>query len=236
MDTKTLAVGLAALLLASVLGLGIVAELDEAAAQSAGGGTTTVSVGGAGEVTVDPDRAVVTVTSAAVGENASAAASTLAAQASRLRTALDDVALPIESVRTVDYRVFERREDNRSGVLAVQTFEVTLSNTSAAGRVVDVAVANGATGVDGVTFTLSNDRRAEFRATAIDRAVADARSEADAVANSTDLALGPIRTVSVTDGGFRPVSVRAADEGTSIDPRPVTVSASVQITYNATTG
>jgi len=60
--------------------------------------------------------------------------------------------------------------------------------------------------------------------------VTDARAQAEALADSADLALGEIQSVS-TGGGFDG-PVRLA-EATDIDVSPVSVSASVQVTYNA---
>lgn len=132
--------------------------------------------------------------------------------------------------------MFERTDNDTRSYVARQSFRIAVNDTDAAGRVIDLAVGNGATEVDGVEFTLSDERRREVRGTAIDRAVSDARSQAEAVASSTGLSVGDVRSVSVGGGGFVGVRGDAAGGGTVIEPGPVTVSVSVGITYNATGG
>lgn len=198
-------------------------------------GTATVSVSGTGEAAAEPDRALVSVSVTATASSSDVAAERLTENASQVRTALAE-SNRTDGVRTTDYRIFTRQENGTQTYVASQSFEVEVPDIGAVGEVIDAAVAAGATEVNGVTFTLSEERRRELRATAIDRAVGDARNRAEAVAASTGLTLGDVRSVSTDDGGF--VSVReataAAGGGTEIDPGPVTVSSTVRITYNAT--
>lgn len=246
MDRKLTAAVVAVLLVSAALGVG----LTGAVGQTAGNRQATISVSGNGEVAAQPDEAVVSVAVTATAENASAAASQVAANASTLRAALNDSALVTE-VRTTGYSIRERQaQDQLPGppgqdgqqqtvtYVARQSFAVTVANVSDAGSVIDIAVSEGASEVDGVRFTLSDERRAELREEAVQRAVADARLQAEAVATATNLTLGSIQSVSV--GGANVLTQRAelaaANTNTVIQPREVTVSASVRITYNATSG
>jgi hypothetical protein len=226
---------LATVLLVSVVGIGVATAVDESGRtiQPADSDTTTISVSGNGEVTAEPDRALVFIAVTATGEQPSAATEQLANETARLRETLAE-ADAVDSVATTEYQLFERRENTNRSYVARQSFEVTVSNTSVVGSVVDAAVSGGATEVNGVAFTLSTDRRQELRDRAIDRAVADAREKANATAASTDLELRGIESVSTGDsvGPFRESAV-LGDAGTVIDEGPVTVSASVQITYTA---
>jgi uncharacterized protein YggE len=154
----------------------------------------------------------------------------LAANVSTLRGALEDPNLSVESVRTTGFQVFSQRENGSTVYVARQSFAVTTTDPQAAGDVVDAAVAAGPTEVDGVAFALSDERQREVRAEAIDAAVTDARAQAAVLADSAGLTLGEVRSVS-TGGGFDG-PVRFA-EATDIDVSPVSVSASVQVTYNA---
>ncbi|WP_255151995.1 SIMPL domain-containing protein [Halorarius halobius] len=217
---------------ALVAGAPLTAEQTEQVDNATTTPTATVSASGTGEVTADPDEVVVSVASTATGPTPSAATDRLARNTSRLRAALVN-ATSEDAVRTTDFALFERRDDNRTTYVARQSFAVTLSNTSAAGRVVDVAVESGATEVLGVRFTLSENRQRQLRQRAIQRAVADARGQADAAAASADLSITGVRSVDVGDGGATPFVERTAD-ATRIDPEPVTVSARVSVTYNAT--
>ncbi|WP_123535005.1 SIMPL domain-containing protein [Halosimplex salinum] len=238
MESKLTAVLLTSVVLLSTLGVAGAGALQS---QSAGNQSATVSVSATGTVTAEPDQAVVHVAVTAEGENASDATEDLASNVSDLRAALDDENLSVTSVRTTDYSVSQEQPGEGQGqgnapttYVARQSFAVTTSDTSEAGAVIDAAVANGATEVGGVTFTLSEDRRQDLRTDAIDEAVDDARVQAEAVADSTGLSLGSVDSVSTGDHvGFVGDRV-GAEEGTTIDASPVTVSASVTITYNAT--
>lgn len=232
-DHKLATVLLAGLLVAVLAGVGATTGL-ESRQEAAGNQTTaTVTVSGVGEASAEPDRALVFVAATATGDSSSAAAARLAANTSDLRAALEDDDR-VERVRTTGYQLFQQRENGTTTYVARQSFEVEVADTGAAGEVVDLAVGAGATEIEGVAFALSRERKRELRATAIDRAVADARADAEAVAASADLSLGGIRAVSTVDRGVGPVRETAADEGTVVDPGPVTVTAGVEITYNAT--
>jgi uncharacterized protein YggE len=236
------AVVVAVLLVGAALGVGVTAAAGQAAANQA-----TISVSGSGEVAAQPDQAIVFVSVTATAENASAAASQVAANVSALRTALDDSNLTSD-VRTTDYSIRQQTaQDQFPGppgqgdqqtvtYVARQSFAVTVRNVTESGSVIDVAVAAGATDVRGIQFTLSEERRRELRAEAIQRAVVDARFRAEAVAAATNLTLGSIQSVSVGGGNVfaERVQLAAADRDTVIQPREVTVSASVQVVYNAT--
>jgi uncharacterized protein YggE len=227
---------LAAMVLAAVVFVGTAGVAAVAGGPAVGnyGGDTTVAVSATGSVTAQPDRAEIFLRVSADGETAANATDRLAANVSAVRAALDEQALDVVSVRTTGFQVFQRVEDGSSEYVASQSLVATTADPDAAGPVIDAAVASGATGVDGVAFALSEERRLARRADAIDAAVEDARAQAAAAADSADLTLGSVRTVTAGDGGVGPV--RAADEGTTIDVSPVVVSASVQVTYNATGG
>ncbi|MFC7135862.1 SIMPL domain-containing protein [Halobaculum litoreum] len=112
-----------------------------------------------------------------------------------------------------------------------------------AGSAVDLAVDNGATAVQTVQFTLSDERRAELRAEALAGAVEDARTTAETVAGAADRSVGTELSMQVGSAGYQPYDSRvayetAADAGgsTTFEPGSVTVSASVTVTYGPVIG
>lgn len=213
-------------------------------------GTATVTVDATGEATAEPDLAVVSLESAATATEPGTAADRLARNVSTLRAALVEANVSEDAIRTTDYNLFEASEPetprprggaNRSDATryrAQQGIAVELSNVSRAGEVVDVAVANGATGVRGVEFTLSSEAESTLRERALENAMADARSQAETLAATEDVRITGLRAVSTTGDDVRPFVARetavAGDAGTRIDGGPVSVSATVRVTYNAT--
>lgn len=210
---------------------------DEAAA-------STIGVSATGTATADPDLAVVHLGVESTADDAATARDRVASNVSAVRSALADAGVDEAAVTTTSFGitpVYERSEgedngDDRTivGYRASHALAVEVA-PDRAGDVVDVAVEAGATRVDGVRFTLSDDRRAELRATALDRALSAARTDADGIAAATDLSVTGVRHVS-TGTSFDPYGgARFEDNGggTVIDPAPVTVTASVDVTYEA---
>lgn len=201
--------------------------------------TNTVTADGSATVSASPDRAEITVAVESTADNASAARSQVAADIEQLREALTDAGY---EVRTVDFRLspeYDHRSDERElvGYRAYHAlaFETTPED---AGGAVDLAVDNGATAVQNVRFTLSDERRAELREEALAAAVGDARATAETAAGAADRSVGTELSMRVGSAGVSPYDSRvvyetAADAGasTSFDPGPVTVSASVTVTY-----
>ncbi len=208
-----------------------------AAATNGSAGVNDITADGTATVSASPDKAVISVAVEATAENASAARSRVAAEADRLRTALTEAGY---DVRTVDFRLspeYDHSGDERElvGYRAYHAFEFETSPDDA-GDAVDLAVDNGATSVRDVRFTLSDEKRAELREEALAAAVADARSTAETVAGAADRSVGTELSIRVGSAGVRPYEARlayetAGDAGTSFEPGPVTVSASVTVTY-----
>lgn len=87
-----------------------------------------------------------------------------------------------------------------------------------------------------MTFTLSDETRAELRAVALERAMAAAQADAETIASSSELSIVGVRSAS-TDGGvgvgpvYGPEATDRLD--TTFDPGSVTVTATVAVTYVA---
>ncbi|MFB6130468.1 MAG: SIMPL domain-containing protein [Salinigranum sp.] len=226
-----------------------VAPSTGGAAAAAG---STVSVGGSGEVTADPDRAVLQVAVQVTADSASAARQRVAENVSSLRQALADAGVPEANVTTEYYNIRQIKESPRSPppekspatsgttrYRAVHALSIEIDDVSRVGEIIQVAVENGATDVQRVEFTLSDDRRAELRDRALRRAMANARDDADVLASAANLELDGVRSASTGGVDVRPyraqTTAAAASGGapTHIDSGPVTVSAHVQVTYNA---
>jgi hypothetical protein len=213
--------------------------------QRAGAGGKTISVSASGQAEAEPDQAVLRVAVLARGDDANAVREQLAENATQMRRALRNASVSDDQIRTVRFSIDQeyRRDDGErepAGFRGIHAFEITLSNANRAGAIIDVAVSNGADQVDSVELTLSEERRREVRADALRNAMENARADADVIAESANLTVVGVRTASTGDVSFSPVRAEAlsADAGgteqTSIESGPVTVSAQVSVTYNAT--
>lgn len=195
-------------------------------------------------MSADADRAVVTVAVTARADGAEAAREAVAENATLMREALREAGVADDAVTTDAYRVRpitdahrESGEREITGYEAVHAYRIE-TTPGAAGTVVDTAVGNGASEVHGVTFTLSDETRAELREQAIERAMSDARADAEAIAASANLSVTGVHSAS-TGGDYGPVyetRAVAADSGgapTEFDAGAVTVTATVDVTYVA---
>ncbi|MBO4249407.1 SIMPL domain-containing protein [Halomicrobium sp. IBSBa] len=213
-------------------------------AQTAATDNRTVDVGATGAVSAQPDQAVVRVGVETRAGDAATARQQLADNVTQLRDALADV--EGAQVRTNGYDIGQdyrrppsEEEDPEPRYVARQSFEITINDTDKAGAVIDTAVANGANNVDNVEFTLSADRRDELEEQALEGAMDRARTKATTVAERADLTIEGVETVTTVDRGYRPyaaeMTATAATDGasTDIDSGPVTVTAQVQVTYEA---
>jgi uncharacterized protein YggE len=198
------------------------------------GRPSTVSVTGTGTVTADPDEAVLRLAATERADNASRATAALAERVAGLRGALAEAGVDRESVRTTEFQVFRDRREESTTFLARQGFSVTVDDPEDVGRVIDRAIAGGATDVFGVEFALSPDRSERLRERALARAVADARATATVLATETDLRLERVLSVSTAGDRFPgPVERTVLDAGTDVDVSPIVVSATVEVTYGA---
>jgi len=235
------AVGAAVLLVAA----GLAGAVGPAAtnAQQANSDGRTIDVAASGQAQADPDQAVLRIAVVATADDADTVRERLAENVSQMQAALAAAGVPDDQIRTVAFNIAQRYDpetDEPRGFEGVHAFEVTLSNVWRAGAVIDAAVGHGADRVDSVELTLSEDRRRGVQADALRDAMADARSNADVLAESAELEITGVHSVSTGDVRFQPVRTEAleADAGgettTTIDSGPVTVSAQVQVTYDAT--
>lgn len=200
----------------------------------------TITVSGTGQVTADPDLALVYVTVQARADSADAARGQVASDVARMRDALRALGVSDEDVRTTYYHVGPRYDYSRDrqeliGYVATHGFEIR-SAVDGAGEVVDTAVGNGADTVSGVQFTLTDETRLELRRQALGEAVRDARADADAIAAAADVTITGVSAAStggpvVVPYAGRLAAAEGADAPTTFDTGPVTVTASVAIAY-----
>lgn len=244
--------------LIAVLGTALLVTAGVAGALALGSGSAaagqpapseqSITVSADGDVEAQPDQAVVRVAITASGENSTAVRNEMAEQAESLRAALEEYGLDADDVRTMHFDIRQERERTPEGTeygeyRGQHAFEITVDDTDAAGEVVDVAVGNGADRVMGVAFTLSEEKREELYQEALTEAMANAETRASTLADAGGLEVTNTHTIVSADTHYRAYETEAvaytsggdAAARTSIESGPVTVSADVRVTYNATT-
>jgi uncharacterized protein YggE len=204
--------------------------------------TGTIVVSGTGRISVQPDTAElrlgVTVSKPSVGAARLEAGRTM----DDILDALEDVGIERDDVRTALLSVQPRYDyrDGRAPVLAgydiANTVEVTVRDLAALGDVVDGTLGAGATSMDGLTFRLSDPARAEREART--RAMAEARSRADVLAEAAGLSIDAVTDIveGVPVGPPMPLPkaqrmTMATDGATPVEAGTLEVAVTVTVTY-----
>lgn len=218
-----------------------------------------ISVSGTGKAEAAPDIARFVFGTEFSEADRATASEKARLDAARIREALRKGGVKDEDIRTLRISVepvIEYHEAQRRGALAPLTpkvvgytariaMEAALRDLDAAGGLVDEAVRAGATLVEGPIMEIDNPQ--ELSDQARSRAMVDARRRADILAQAGGFRIGPVVTVTETDGGgVMPyarggamMAVAEAAPGTPsshIDPGLTTVSARVDVVFEIRAG
>ncbi|MDP9342235.1 MAG: SIMPL domain-containing protein [Actinomycetota bacterium] len=199
------------------------------------GGANTVTVTGTGTVTSQPDEAVLGL---GVRTQASDAADALKENATRMTAvmkALQDLGIKSDDITTTSVTLNPNYSNDGSSItsyVAENDISVTLHDLSLVGTAIDTAVAAGANVENGITFQMSDANSG--LTDALKQAVADARSQAAALADAAGAKLGGV--VSITEGGAQsPIPYAFGPEAgaatTPVNPGPVQLQVSVTVVW-----
>ena len=106
-----------------------------------------------------------------------------------------------------------------------------MHDVGSVGKVIDAAVAAGANLTNGITFQLSDASKGETDA--LGKAVENAKSKAQALADASGASLGPVVSISeATPQSYPPVFAMAAgaDAAASTPVSPPTIKSQVSVT------
>ena len=158
-----------------------------------------VRASGEGVVSFKPDQMKLSVTVGNQAETAQQAADENATRSTALLDALKKLLVPSADLRTVSYSVnpvYKYPSGSQPllvGYQANNSIEVTTTDLSIAGRLIDTAVAAGANNIGGIRFTLKDPQPA--RQLALKLATQQARNAAEAIASGLTATLGVIVSV-----------------------------------------
>lgn len=217
----------------------------------------TITVSESGEVSAEPDLAVLQVGVEASGDDPGTVRDDLAERADALYDALVEYGVAEDNITTSRFRIRERVDRERmraDGVepgseedlepyvyyLGTHSYRVEGHAVDDTGDVVDTAVDAGADTVGRIEFTLSEEKREELRQDALEEAIENADTEAEFIAEQVDGSVVEATHVDTSGGGVNPVHEEyglAEDEAadtapeTTVEPDDVTVSVSVDVQY-----
>ena len=149
---------------------------------------TRITVGGDSIVQAQPDTAILTISVVTQGKRALDAQQQNATKTEAVVRALKNAAGASAEVKTSGYslqpmRVYrENQPPLINGYEARNTVTVTMSDLPKLGNVIDAATQAGANDIDGISFTLRQDRPA--RDQALQQATREAMSKAEVIAKA----------------------------------------------------
>ena len=202
----------------------------------------TIVVSGTGRVSVQPDVADLRLGVSVARPTVEAARAEAGRTMDAILAAVDAAGVARSDVRTAMISVQPRYDyhDGRAPVLIgheiANLVEVTVRDLVALGSVVDGTLEAGATSLDGLTFRVADPAPAEREARV--RAMAEARSRADVLAESAGLAIDGVAEVVEGVPPRPPIPfpkaermALAADVSTPVEAGELEVSVTVTVTY-----
>jgi uncharacterized protein YggE len=235
------AVGLA--LLAVVLALQLLVVLPGASAPGTSQESRGITVMAQGEVSAEPDLAMITIGVETRESTAALAASTNADRMADVMDALRRLEIAEEDIQTVDYSIqaeidWEDDEHRVIGYVVDNSVRVKMRDMERVGDVLDAVTEAGANNVYGIQFTFDDPSVPQEQARS--EAMAEARKKAEALADAAGVRLGAPRTISEStyetspyymEGLYAPAE-SAMGGGTSVSTGQLEVTVQVQVTYD----
>lgn len=207
------------------------------------GEKNSITVTGEAATDVQPDEATIIV-----GVNVEAP-TTLEAQrkGSELNNgvinALKQYGLNENQIQTLNYNLYpkynydpERRgEPTVIGYVFSVSLKIKTQEFSNIGRIADVAVENGATGINSISFDLSDEKKDALRNTVLTKASENARSKALSIADSLNVRLGKAISVKESSISSIPIyyskTIESSTQALELPSSKVQVSAMVAVSF-----
>lgn len=199
-----------------------------------------ITVVGQGEAKAAPDTTIVQL---GVQTDAASAQQALSDNSSRMQALiakLKELGVADKDMQTSNVSINPRyNNDGKTveGYQANNSLTVTIRNISQTGALLDQVVAAGANSIGGIGFTINDPSAIQQQAR--DKAIADARTRANAMAKAAGGTVGQVLAISENIGSAPPVMYRAempAANAAVADSVPVqqgeqTINAQVQISF-----
>jgi uncharacterized protein len=199
-----------------------------------------IKVSGEGLVSVQPDRAVVTLGVITENKNLSTSQKENAETTTKVMGALLNLGIPKENIKTVEYRVepqydYENGKQILRGYKTTHLLQVTLDHLTQAGPAIDAAVSQGANSVSNIEFTLAHPEYYYQQALAL--ALINGHQKALTISRTLGVTLNPIpqfvmETTQQPSPLPRPTVYFARSEGTPIEPGKLQINAAVRVEYS----
>jgi uncharacterized protein YggE len=225
--------------IAALLVFGVAALAGIGRPEPAGGASDEprdgITVTGTGHVRAVPDEAQFSVGVTTKGQTAREALAANSARMRELIEALKGAGVAERDMQTQDVSVGANYEvdGKEGGYSARNSLSVRITDLDRAPAILDAASRAGANEVHGPSLSRSN--REDLEARALKDAVANARKQAEALADAAGVSLGDVTAISEqsqSDGPFLAMAERAAADSTvPIERGREEITATVTVTF-----
>jgi uncharacterized protein YggE len=207
----------------------------------------TITIVGEGKVKIKPDIAQINIGIEIVGDTVREASSQAADTMDAVIATLAAQGVDEKDVQTSGYNVWVERPYGQEGPTGDtlyhvnNTVSVTIRDLDTVGTILDAAIEAGANSIYGVTFSVADPGK--LMSEGREKAVADARSKAEELAELNDVTVGEVISISEViggaegyyAGGFRGLSAAEGLGGGGagpISPGELEMMIQLQITYS----
>jgi uncharacterized protein YggE len=243
--------GIAVIIVGGMAFLGLFMQFTGGSSRimAVGPGNQGIIVNGEGITSVQPDIARVNLGLEAEAPTAKEAQRKNADQMTKIVAGLKALGLAEKDIQTTDFNLFPNRQYDKEsgqekliGYRATNQVTVTVRDLKKLGQIIDGSIQNGANTVNGVTFSVETPGK--WREKTIAKAVAEARSKAEAMAKASGVRIRKINAINEssidirpyqTDYGYKRLEVLGAGaemaSNTPLEPGNVKITANVQISF-----
>lgn len=202
----------------------------------------TLSVTGNGKAYLVPDIAYVSIGVHTENKDAAEAVASNTSQSQEVAQALAAFDIDPKDIQTTNFSIFPRQEYDREGNPLDITFVVdnsvyvTVRDLSQIGDILDAVVGAGANSISGIQFDVEDKTAALSEARVA--AVADARTQAEELAQAAGVELGAVQTISTYNSIPVPmydtrtaVMAEAAAAAVPVSPGQMVLTVDVNVVY-----
>jgi uncharacterized protein YggE len=194
--------------------------------------TDLFSSSGEGQVTAVPDQATINAGITDQATTVTEAQNKVNKTSDKIIQDVKKLGLSDKDIKTTNYSVnpnysneivpmggpmMGSGQQNIAGYTVTQNLEIKVKPIDKANKVVDVSTADGANLVGGVNFTFSDDLQKSLSKQATQQAVADAKNNAQTLANASGVRLGKIVNVIQNSNQPRPVMMGGGIASKTLD-------------------
>lgn len=202
----------------------------------------TLSVSGRAEMEANPNQAEVFIGITNQGQDAKSVQDQNAEFSDSVISALVESGVNEGDIETSSYYLSPKREydpverkyvDN--GYTLTHNLKITTEDVTKTGQIIDIATDNGATDINSINFKLSKELEAQIRSEVLAQAGTEARAKAENIAQSMDVKLGDVYSISESNFYYSPYTTyaekAAGNTPTTIQPGKVTLTATISAIF-----